>query len=162
MLCWRFHSGDLGLVTQHDWGHSWGRERLTNTWFIFWKCLTQWNKQLHVVDGRVCSRTKKGGQTGEREPRVMSLNRTRDSACSSTLLTAGFFFLLIVWHIKGTTASWIKASATESVLYCGISFWRHSRDSHRHREAKRGRQREAMKNTEAEEDNRCVKGIFQS
>lgn len=69
MLCWRFHSGDLGLVTQHDWGHSWGRERLTNTWFIFWKCLTQWNKQLHVVDGRVCSRKKKVGKQ-EKESHV--------------------------------------------------------------------------------------------
>ncbi len=37
MLCWRFHSGDLVLVTQHDEGHSWGRERLKNTWFVFWK-----------------------------------------------------------------------------------------------------------------------------
>lgn len=48
-------------------------------------------------------------------------------------------FLLILWHIKGVTASRIKASAAQSVLYCSISFCRHTRDSHRHREKRRRR-----------------------
>lgn len=48
-------------------------------------------------------------------------------------------FLLIVWNIKGVTASRIKASAAQPVLYCSISSCRHSQDSHRHRERRQGR-----------------------
>lgn len=86
-------------------------------------------------------------------------------------------FSLIVWHIKGVTASWIKASAAHSVLYCSISLCRHTRDSHWHRE-KRGRRRggggrgggvgdEEYRSRKREDDrsvkdNRCVKGVFYS